>query len=153
MQTTVTGIQGWYSAEYRPLQFMSCICFVLFCCFIDSWMDFYRALGIFSPVYLSQRSKSMVAMDSRSMKGSSIQPADCFVHDRRIFPKTGNSPESVMSESEKALLRADFEADLKYRELISEAESILCTMRNSVQRQVEFLKRNEQCIMRGFYMI
>lgn len=41
---------------------------------------------------------------------------------------------SIMSDSEKALLRADFEADLKYRQLIMEAESILITMRNSVQR-------------------
>uniref|UniRef100_A0A1A9X3T4 Uncharacterized protein n=1 Tax=Glossina brevipalpis TaxID=37001 RepID=A0A1A9X3T4_9MUSC len=39
----------------------------------------------------------------------------------------------TVGESEKALLRADFEADVKYRQLIMEAESILISMRNSAQ--------------------
>lgn len=40
----------------------------------------------------------------------------------------------TVAESEKALLKADFEADVKYRQLILEAESILVSMRNSLQR-------------------
>ena len=40
----------------------------------------------------------------------------------------------TVAESEKILLKADFEADIKYRQLIMEAESILLSMRNSVQR-------------------
>ncbi|XP_037887393.1 uncharacterized protein LOC119636216 isoform X2 [Glossina fuscipes] len=39
----------------------------------------------------------------------------------------------TVGESEKALLRADFEADVKYRQLIMEAELILVSMRNSAQ--------------------
>ncbi|XP_065369120.1 serine-rich adhesin for platelets [Calliphora vicina] len=39
----------------------------------------------------------------------------------------------TVAESEKALLKADFEADVKYRQLIMEAESILLSMRNSLQ--------------------
>lgn len=42
----------------------------------------------------------------------------------------------TVAESEKILLKADFEADIKYRQLIMEAESILLSMRNSVQRYV-----------------
>lgn len=40
----------------------------------------------------------------------------------------------TVAESEKALWKADFEADVKYRQLILEAESILTSMRNSLQR-------------------
>jgi len=40
----------------------------------------------------------------------------------------------TIAESEKALLKADLEADVKYRQLILEAESLIVSMRNSLQR-------------------
>ncbi|XP_012154795.1 uncharacterized protein LOC101458371 [Ceratitis capitata] len=39
----------------------------------------------------------------------------------------------TIAESERALLKADLEADVKYRQLIQEAESILVSMKNSMQ--------------------
>ncbi|XP_053965614.1 uncharacterized protein LOC128867976 isoform X2 [Anastrepha ludens] len=39
----------------------------------------------------------------------------------------------TIAESERALLRADLEADVKYRQLIQEAESLLVSMKNSMQ--------------------
>ena len=38
----------------------------------------------------------------------------------------------AISESEKALIKADLEADIKYRQLINEAESILVSMKSNV---------------------
>lgn len=38
----------------------------------------------------------------------------------------------AISESEKALIKADLEADVKYRQLINEAESILVSMKSTV---------------------
>lgn len=37
----------------------------------------------------------------------------------------------AMAESEKALIRADLEADVKYKQLIHEAETILVSMKTS----------------------
>ncbi|XP_061400757.1 uncharacterized protein LOC133336474 [Musca vetustissima] len=62
-----------------------------------------------TPHQLSHRSSSLVFTDVRETRFMTI------------------------AESEKALLRADFEADVKYKQLIMEAESILQSMRNSVQ--------------------
>ncbi|XP_030384185.1 uncharacterized protein LOC115631545 isoform X1 [Scaptodrosophila lebanonensis] len=48
----------------------------------------------------------------------------------------GTVPEKhfmTIAESEKALLKADMEADMKYRQLIMEAESLLESMKNSLQ--------------------
>lgn len=42
----------------------------------------------------------------------------------------------TIAESEKALLKADLEADMKYKQLIMEAESLLESMKNSLQRCV-----------------
>lgn len=53
-----------------------------------------------------------------------------------VFTDVRESRFMTIAESEKALLRADFEADVKYKQLIMEAESILQSMRNSVQRWV-----------------
>ncbi|XP_050322290.1 uncharacterized protein LOC126754405 isoform X2 [Bactrocera neohumeralis] len=39
----------------------------------------------------------------------------------------------TIAESERALLKADLEADVKYRQLIQEAESLLVSMKNSMQ--------------------
>ncbi|XP_067631187.1 uncharacterized protein [Eurosta solidaginis] len=39
----------------------------------------------------------------------------------------------TIAESEQALLQADLEADVKYRQLIQEAESLLVSMKNSMQ--------------------
>ncbi|XP_011292831.1 uncharacterized protein LOC101895907 [Musca domestica] len=50
-----------------------------------------------------------------------------------VFTDVRESRFMTIAESEKALLRADFEADVKYKQLIMEAESILQSMRNSVQ--------------------
>lgn len=36
----------------------------------------------------------------------------------------------AIAESEKALLKADIEADVKYKQLIHEAETILVSMKN-----------------------
>ncbi|XP_073812842.1 uncharacterized protein isoform X2 [Musca autumnalis] len=62
-----------------------------------------------TPHQLSHRSSSLVFTDVRETRFMTI------------------------AESEKALLKADFEADVKYKQLIMEAESILQSMRNSVQ--------------------
>lgn len=40
----------------------------------------------------------------------------------------------TIAESEKALLKADLEADMKYKQLIMEAESLLESLKNSLQR-------------------
>lgn len=40
----------------------------------------------------------------------------------------------TIAESERALFKADLEADVKYRQLIREAESLLVSMKNSMQR-------------------
>ncbi|XP_075165131.1 uncharacterized protein LOC142237637 [Haematobia irritans] len=50
-----------------------------------------------------------------------------------VFTDVKENRFMTIAESEKALLRADFEADVKYKQLIMEAESILTSMRNSVQ--------------------
>ncbi|XP_017484447.1 PREDICTED: uncharacterized protein LOC108373109 isoform X1 [Rhagoletis zephyria] len=59
---------------------------------------------------LTNRSSSLVFMDVRDTK--------------RFM---------TIAESERALLKADLEADVKYRQLIQEAESILVSMKNSMQ--------------------
>ncbi|XP_013119167.2 uncharacterized protein LOC106096129 isoform X1 [Stomoxys calcitrans] len=50
-----------------------------------------------------------------------------------VFTHVRENRFMTIAESEKALLKADFEADVKYKQLIMEAESILASMRNSVQ--------------------
>jgi len=42
----------------------------------------------------------------------------------------------TIAESEKALMKADLEADMKYKQLIMEAESLLESLKNSLQRWV-----------------
>lgn len=42
----------------------------------------------------------------------------------------------AIAESEKALLKADIEADVKYKQLIHEAETILVTMKTTALRYV-----------------
>ncbi|XP_037805429.1 uncharacterized protein LOC119599636 isoform X2 [Lucilia sericata] len=50
-----------------------------------------------------------------------------------VFTSVHENRCMTVAESEKAILKADFEADVKYRQLIMEAESILLSMRNSLQ--------------------
>lgn len=45
----------------------------------------------------------------------------------------------AISESEKALIKADLEADVKYRQLIHEAESILISMKSNLSAPKELL--------------
>lgn len=40
----------------------------------------------------------------------------------------------AITESENALIKADMEADKKYKQLIHEAESLLVTMKSNVHR-------------------
>lgn len=44
---------------------------------------------------------------------------------------TGQHSMRALAESEKALIRADLEADVKYKQLIHEAEIILVSMKTS----------------------
>ncbi|SPP74484.1 uncharacterized protein LOC117592200 isoform X1 [Drosophila guanche] len=50
-----------------------------------------------------------------------------------IFGSINEKPSLTIAESEKALLKADLEADIKYKQLIMEAEQMLESMRNSLQ--------------------
>lgn len=45
-------------------------------------------------------------------------------------------PFITLAESEKMLLRADLEADFKYRQLINEAEHILLSVKSSALRYI-----------------
>lgn len=47
----------------------------------------------------------------------------------------------AIAESEKALLKADLEADVKYKQLIHEAETILVSMKTTALRY-DWLKLN-----------
>jgi len=51
-----------------------------------------------------------------------------------IFGSCNEKNTLTIAESEKALLKADLEADMKYKQLIMEAESLLESMKNSLQR-------------------
>ncbi|EDW02531.1 uncharacterized protein LOC6559219 isoform X2 [Drosophila grimshawi] len=50
-----------------------------------------------------------------------------------IFGRANEPHFMTIAESEKALLKADLEADMKYKQLIMEAESLLESMKNSLQ--------------------
>ncbi|EDW31571.1 GL11202 [Drosophila persimilis] len=50
-----------------------------------------------------------------------------------IFGSITEKTSLTIAESEKALLKADLEADIKYKQLIMEAEQMLESMRNSLQ--------------------
>ncbi|KAM7342249.1 uncharacterized protein ACRADG_009718 isoform 2-T5 [Cochliomyia hominivorax] len=50
-----------------------------------------------------------------------------------VFTSVHKNHYMAVAESEKVLLKADYEADVKYRQLIMEAESILLSVRNSLQ--------------------
>ncbi|XP_017018984.1 uncharacterized protein [Drosophila kikkawai] len=50
-----------------------------------------------------------------------------------IFGSVNEKNSLTIAESEKALLKADLEADMKYKQLIMEAESLLESMKNSLQ--------------------
>ncbi|EDW72375.1 uncharacterized protein Dwil_GK20893 [Drosophila willistoni] len=50
-----------------------------------------------------------------------------------IFGSINDKNFMTIAESEKALLKADLEADMKYKQLIMEAESLLESMKNSLQ--------------------
>ncbi|XP_032571586.1 uncharacterized protein LOC6618912 isoform X1 [Drosophila sechellia] len=50
-----------------------------------------------------------------------------------IFGSLKKKSTLTIAESEKALLKADLEADMKYKQLIMEAESLLESMKNSLQ--------------------
>ncbi|KAH8401904.1 hypothetical protein KR009_008625 [Drosophila setifemur] len=50
-----------------------------------------------------------------------------------IFGSMNEKNSLTIAESEKALLKADLEADIKYKQLIMEAESLLESMKNSLQ--------------------
>ncbi|KAH8252509.1 hypothetical protein KR032_000281 [Drosophila birchii] len=50
-----------------------------------------------------------------------------------IFGSANEKNSLTIAESEKALLKADLEADMKYKQLIMEAESLLESMKNSLQ--------------------
>ncbi|EDW09273.1 uncharacterized protein Dmoj_GI20425, isoform B [Drosophila mojavensis] len=50
-----------------------------------------------------------------------------------IFGSANEPHFMTIAESEKALLKADLEADMKYKQLIMEAESLLESMKNSLQ--------------------
>ncbi|XP_037952082.1 serine-rich adhesin for platelets [Teleopsis dalmanni] len=50
-----------------------------------------------------------------------------------VFTDVRESRFMTIAESEKALLKADLEADVKYRQLILEAESLLVSIKSSVQ--------------------
>ncbi|KAH8415962.1 hypothetical protein KR222_005382 [Zaprionus bogoriensis] len=50
-----------------------------------------------------------------------------------IFGSTNEPQFMTIAESEKALLKADLEADMKYKQLIMEAESLLESLKNSLQ--------------------
>ncbi|XP_017010389.2 platelet binding protein GspB isoform X1 [Drosophila takahashii] len=50
-----------------------------------------------------------------------------------IFGSLNEKSTITIAESEKALLKADLEADMKYKQLIMEAESLLESMKNSLQ--------------------
>lgn len=51
-----------------------------------------------------------------------------------IFGSVQEPQFMTIAESEKALLKADLEADMKYKQLIMEAESLLESLKNSLQR-------------------
>ncbi|XP_017045156.1 uncharacterized protein LOC108090810 isoform X2 [Drosophila ficusphila] len=50
-----------------------------------------------------------------------------------IFGSVNEKNSMTIAESEKALFKADLEADIKYKQLIMEAESLLESMKNSLQ--------------------
>lgn len=51
-----------------------------------------------------------------------------------IFGDMNTKNSLTIAESEKALMKADLEADMKYKQLIMEAESLLESLKNSLQR-------------------
>lgn len=57
---------------------------------------------------MRSRANSLTTSDAHSMRNASL----------------------AMAESEKALIRADLEADVKYKQLIHEAETILVSMKS-----------------------